>query len=212
MLASRTPFWIVRCVRLRQYCTVLEVSRSRLTVISYVVLGMVALRGPSTSYDLKRAVGHSVGYFWPFPHAQLYSEPKRLAEIGLLEVAAEEDGRRRQTYTLAEPGRRALREWLAEPTTEQMQIRDVAELKLFFAELGSGEDVLALAREQAKQHHDRITTYEEMMRRFQGRNDVALRLVPLRLGLELERAALKFWQELDQADVGAVPFHGGPTT
>ena len=61
-------------------------STARLTTTSYVVLGMIAMRGPSTSYDLKRAVGHSVGYFWPFPHAQLYSEPKRLVELGLLEV------------------------------------------------------------------------------------------------------------------------------
>ncbi len=72
----------------------------RLTTTSYVVLGMVAVRGPSTSYDLKRAVNHSVGYFWPFPHAQLYSEPKRLVELGLLELDVEPTGRRRQTYTI----------------------------------------------------------------------------------------------------------------
>ena len=50
----------------------------------------IAMRGPSTSYDLKRAIGHSVGYFWHFPHAQLYSEPKRLEELGLLEVEPQE--------------------------------------------------------------------------------------------------------------------------
>ena len=30
---------------------------SDLTVTSYLVLGMIRLRGPSTSYELKRAVG-----------------------------------------------------------------------------------------------------------------------------------------------------------
>lgn len=173
-------------------------STVRLSVTSYVVLGMIGLRGPSTSYDLKRAVGHSVGYFWPFPHAQLYSEPKRLTEMGLLDVSAEDDGRRRQTYSLTPAGREALRAWLAEPTTEQMQVRDVAELKLFFAELGTDEDVLTLAREQIKQHQDRISTYEEMEERFRERADVARRLVPLRLGLELERAALRFWEDLER--------------
>src|SRR5690606_13071766 len=64
----------------------------KLTPTSYVVLGMVAMRGATTSYDLKRAIGHSVGYFWPFPHAQLYSEPKRLVELGLLSVSSEQDG------------------------------------------------------------------------------------------------------------------------
>lgn len=172
-------------------------STVRLSVTSYVVLGMIALRGPSTSYDLKRAVGHSVGYFWPFPHAQLYSEPKRLADLGLLELAAEDDGRRRQTYSLTPAGRDALRAWLAEPTTEQMQVRDVAELKLFFAEVGTEDDLLALAREQVKQHQDRIATYEQMQARFADRPEVAQRLVPLRLGLELERAALRFWENLE---------------
>ena len=184
----------------RTYGTVGRVSTSSLPVISYVVLGMIGLRGPSTSYDLKRAVGHSVGYFWPFPHAQLYSEPKRLTDLGLLAVATEHEGRRRQTYSLTPAGRQALRDWLVQPTTEQMQVRDVAELKLFFAELGSEDDVLALAHEQVRQHQDRIDTYEEMMQRFEGRDDVARRLVPLRLGLQLERAALEFWKDLERGE------------
>ncbi|MER8162802.1 PadR family transcriptional regulator [Streptomyces sp. NPDC094472] len=53
-----------------------------------------------TSYDLKRAISRSVGYFWNFPHAQLYSEPKRLQETGLLELHQEGTGRRRKTYTI----------------------------------------------------------------------------------------------------------------
>ncbi|GAB6986782.1 PadR family transcriptional regulator [Nocardioides pyridinolyticus] len=168
----------------------------RLTTTSYVVLGMVAVRGPSTSYDLKRAVNHSVGYFWPFPHAQLYSEPKRLVELGLLELDVEPTGRRRQTYTITPEGRRAVTAWLAEPTTEQLQVRDVAELKLFFGELARPEDVLNLAREQIRQHEERIDVYESMQTRFSDREDVAARMVPLQLGLELEYTALRFWREL----------------
>ncbi|MFC6706807.1 PadR family transcriptional regulator [Flexivirga alba] len=93
-------------------------STSRLTTTSYVVLGMLAMRGPSTSYQLKRAVGRSVGYFWPFPHAQLYSEPKRLVELGLLDVQTEEEGRRRQTFSVTGAGLTALRRWLREPSED----------------------------------------------------------------------------------------------
>ncbi|MCW2793417.1 MAG: transcriptional regulator PadR family protein [Nocardioides sp.] len=173
-------------------------STGRLTTTSYVVLGMVAMRGPSTPYELKRAVNHSVGYFWPFPHAQLYSEPKRLLEMGLLDVHAEEEGRRRQTYTISPEGEVALRSWLAEPTVEQLQIRDVAELKLFFGEFARAEDILGLARGQIVQHQDRIAVYEGMQARFAERDDIADRMVPLRLGLELEYAALRFWQQLEK--------------
>lgn len=173
-------------------------STERLSITSYVVLGLIGMRGPSTSYDLKRAVNHSVGFFWPFPHAQLYSEPKRLAEAGLLDVSAETSGRRRQTFSITDKGREALRHWLAEPTTEQMQIRDIAELKLFFSELATDQDVLALAQEQVVQHQNRIDTYESMQSRFAGRDEIAPRMVPLRLGLAMEHAALQFWVDLSE--------------
>lgn len=168
----------------------------RLSTTSYVVLGLIGLRGPSTSYDLKRAVGRSVGYFWPFPHAQLYSEPRRLAEAGLLNVRVENNGRRRQTFSLTWKGEESLREWLSEPVTEPMQVRDVAELKLFFSELAQKGDVLALAKKQVHQHTKRIATYEGMQGRFETVDAVAPRLIPLRLGLAMEHAALDFWQGL----------------
>ncbi len=168
----------------------------RLSPTSYVVLGMIALRGPSTSYDLKRAIQRSIGYFWPFPHAGLYSEPQRLEGLGLLAAASEPDGRRRRTYSITEEGLREVRAWLAAPTNEHFQLRDVAELKLFFSELGEPTDVARLAREQIDQHEQRIRVYESMQERYGGLASVASRLVTLRLGLEIERAALHFWTAL----------------
>lgn len=175
---------------------------ARLSPTSYVVLGTIALRGPSTPYDLKRAVGHSVGYFWPFPHAQLYSEPKRLAGLGLLTVASESGGRRRHVYRITDDGLAALRAWLAEPTHEQMQVRDIAEMKLFFSELARPRDLRALAAEQVAQHRQRIAVYETMMDRFGPRPELAGRLISLRLGLHIEYAALEFWTEY-QAETAA---------
>ena len=172
------------------------VSTGRLSNTSYVVLGMIGLRGPATPYDLKRGIGHSVGYFWPFPHAQLYAEPERLERMGLLAVQPEDSGRRRKVYTLTDAGRRALREWLASPTNVHFQMRDVAELKLFFSELGDPADVPRLAREQVAQHEQRIHEYEQMQDRFGDQPSVAKRMVTLRLGLEMEHAALRFWQSL----------------
>jgi PadR family transcriptional regulator AphA len=173
----------------------------RLSTTSYVVLGMIALRGPSTPYDLERAVGHSVGYFWHFPHAQLYSEPDRLAELGLLDRSVEDAGRRRKTYSLTGPGRDALREWLASPTDEHFQMRDVAELKLFFHEVGDPSDVLALAAEQIRLHRQRIAVYDGMVARFGDDRDARPRMVTLELGLEMEHAALRFWTALADGDL-----------
>ena len=168
----------------------------RLSPTSYVVLGMIGLRGPSTSYDLKRAINRSIGYFWVFPHAGLYSEPQRLESMGLLSASAEQDGRRRRTYSLTDEGLRELRAWLAAPTNEHFQLRDVAELKLFFNELGDPDNVRRLAREQIAQHEQRIQVYEDMQERYGTVNSVAPRMVTLRLGLEMEHAALRFWNSL----------------
>jgi PadR family transcriptional regulator AphA len=177
------------------------VPATRLSTTSYVVLGMIALRGPSTPYDLKRAVGHSVGYFWHFPHAQLYSEPDRLADLGLLALSVEDTGRRRKTYSLTPAGREALREWLAAPTNEHFQMRDVAELKLFFNEVGDAGNVAALAAEQIAQHRDRIAVYEGMVERFGPDPGAGPRMITVELGLEMEYAALRFWTALAEGDL-----------
>ncbi|MGD9526282.1 PadR family transcriptional regulator [Pseudonocardia sp.] len=168
----------------------------RLSATSYVVLGMIALRGPSTPYDLKRAVARSVGYFWHFPHAQLYSEPDRLAEAGLLDLAVEDRGRRRKTYSITDEGLAALRAWLAVPTDEHFEMRDVAELKLFFNEVGDPADVPRLAAQQIRQHEERIAVYEEMARRYGDSAALQPRMITLELGLEMEHAALRFWRAL----------------
>jgi len=167
---------------------------------------MIGLRGPSTSYDLKRAINRSIGYFWVFPHAGLYSEPQRLESMGLLSASTEQDGRRRRTYSLTDEGLRELRAWLAAPTNEHFQLRDVAELKLFFNELGEPDNVRRLAREQIAQHEQRIRVFEDMQERYGDVRSVAPRMVTLRLGLEMEHAALRFWTSLARdLDGGGTP-------
>ncbi len=176
-------------------------SQPRLSTTSYVVLGMIALRGPSTPYDLKRAVGRSVGYFWHFPHAQLYAEPDRLTGMSLLARTVEDTGRRRKTYSITQAGRRSLRDWLASPTDEHFQMRDVAELKLFFNEIGEPGTVPALAAEQIRRHRRRIAVYQDIVERFGSDRGAEPRLVTLELGLEMEYAALRFWTAVADDDL-----------
>jgi DNA-binding PadR family transcriptional regulator len=177
-------------------------ATARLSPTSFVVLGLIGLRGPSTPYELKRAVGRSVGYFWPFPHSQLYGEPDRLVRAGLLAVEQEGAGRRRKTYSITPAGREAVREWLAEPAGEPFQLRNIAELKLFFAELGEPANVHQLAREQVLLHEQRLAELDAIDARFPDADATGLghRLVPLRLGRELERTALEFWRGIAASD------------
>src|SRR3954449_4007266 len=131
-----------------------------LTPTSYLVLGLVGHMGRCTSYEMKAVVSGSIGYFWTFPHSQLYAEPARLAELGLLTEEQEAGGRKRRTYRLTDAGRSALRDWLSEPTDEPTEIRDLAVLKLFFGSQAEPDQLRQLATRAAAAHRKRLAEYE----------------------------------------------------
>ena len=168
----------------------------RLSPTSYLILGLISYRGPSTPYQLKQAVGRSIGYFWPFPHTQLYEEPDRLARAGLLTEEREENGRRRRTYAITDAGRAALKAWLRQPTTEVTQLRDLAVLKIFFSEFMSTEELVAMAEEQVRLYDARLAEYAAIEARYANRPDLGRRMASLGLGFRLARAARAFWQDI----------------
>jgi PadR family transcriptional regulator AphA len=171
----------------------------RLGPVSYVVLGIAALRGSTTPYDLKRFIQLSIGHFWPFPHTQLYAEPERLAQAGLLEETREETGRRRRHYTITAAGHEELERWLVEPVTGPTEFRDLGLLKLFFSELADDDDMVTLATEQAAAHRAKIAVYDAIRERYTGRTDLAHRLLALEMGTRLAEAAATFWDEVQSA-------------
>jgi PadR family transcriptional regulator AphA len=166
-----------------------------LTTTSFVVLGLVACLEPATSYDLKRHVATSIGYFWPFPHSQLYAEPARLTAAGLLAEEVETSGRKRRRYSVTAAGRAALTAWLAEPSADPTEIRDLGLLKLFFAAEADAASRHALAAAQHRAHEARWQEYDALRERI---GDLADRyqLATLDMGLRFERAAAAFWAEL----------------
>ncbi|MHB8460689.1 MAG: helix-turn-helix transcriptional regulator [Candidatus Limnocylindrales bacterium] len=177
-------------------------SPARLTSTSYLVLGLIEREGPSTPYELKRHVATTIGHFWSFPHALLYTEPPRLVELGLLTEEREADGRRRRLFTITGRGRAAIRAWLARPSPEPTELRDAGLLQLFFADLGPADHRRALAIAQLAIHRAVLARYEADRRAEGLRNgsDAAPRTiehwrgVTLPMGLLYERAAVQFWE------------------
>jgi PadR family transcriptional regulator, regulatory protein AphA len=166
---------------------------THLTTTSYLVLGLVARLETATPYDLKRAVFHTIEYFWAFPHSQLYAEPERLKKAGYLQESRERGGRRRRSFSITEKGREALAVWLREPTEELVEIRDLGLLKLYFGDLGSPQAVLAMAHQQAELHRKRLSEYETLFAARQNKEALAYPLAVLEMGLLFERAAIAFW-------------------
>jgi PadR family transcriptional regulator, regulatory protein AphA len=162
----------------------------RLTPTSYIVLGLLEMAGESTPYALKQLVAGSVGYFWTLQHAQLYTEPERLAAGGYLTEKREETGRRRKLYSITAKGRRALEEWRTGTTTELAELREPALLKLFF-----GADPKALAASQVPANRARLAEFEAIRDSMPDDVPDGPRQA-LEMGIRFERAAIAFWEEL----------------
>jgi PadR family transcriptional regulator AphA len=166
----------------------------RLTPTSYIVLGLLWGVGEATPYRLKQIVAGSVGYFWSLQHAQLYTEPERLARGGYVTEQREEGGRRRKLYRITEKGKRAVRDWRAEPTDAPSELRDLALLKLFF-----GADPKRLAAVQLEAHRRQLAEYERIRNEMPDEVPRGPRLA-LEAGIRAARNWTGFWEDLAGPD------------
>jgi PadR family transcriptional regulator, regulatory protein AphA len=163
----------------------------RLTPTSYIVLGLLDLAGEATPYELKRMVAAGVGNFWSLQHAQLYTETTRLTAAGYLEEEREETGRRRRRYRLNRRGRQALQDWVATPTREFTELRDLALLKLYF-----GAEPPPLAAEQLAVHEAKLAEYERLRRQLDAAGGPQGPRLTLEAGIGHEREWVRFWRRL----------------
>lgn len=171
----------------------------RLTPTSHLVLGLIALAGRATPYDLKRAVAERVGQVWSFPHAQLYTEPVRLVSAGLLREERESGGRHRRYFVITSEGKAALMKWLSEPRSETVEIRDPGLLRLFFSDLLDRRGLQTLAAAQQRAHQKRLEALESLARSTAPQLYREPSLGPLRMGLLYEKAAVDFWRDIAAA-------------
>ena len=162
----------------------------RLSPTSFIVLGLIELSGEATPYDLKQAVAMTLGNFWSLQHAQLYSEPERLAGAGYLKERREEGGRRRRHYSITAKGRKALEDWRATPADRLYELRDLSLLKLFF-----GAEPRELAETQLEAHRRKLAEYEGLQKLDSGREPRGPWLA-LEAGIGHERESIRFWEGL----------------
>jgi DNA-binding PadR family transcriptional regulator len=159
----------------------------KLTTPSYLVLGLVEMLQPVTPYELKRFAAHTVVNFWSLPHTQIYAQCDRLLEDGHLTEEREQGGRRRRKFSITESGSAALEQWRTSPSEQQIEMRDLATLKLFF-----GGDPLSMARDQIAIHERQLARYLAIKEAgpIAGGPDLALES-----GIAIERQILKIWKQ-----------------
>ena len=146
----------------------------------------------------------TVGNFWSFRHTLLYTDPPRLAALGLVTEVRETEGRRRRVFAITPAGMEALSAWLDRPSNAPTELRDPGLLQLFFADLASNEAKLRLAEGQLAVHQAKLAAYREAERQ-ERRPDEARRGQrtvehwrgeTLPMGLRYEGAAVDFWTDV----------------
>lgn len=113
-----------------------------LTTTSYAILGLLDLRD-WTAYELTQQARRSLAFVWPVSESQLYAEPKRLQQEGLITIRSRKAGpqRTRQALSITAAGRTQLRAWLAtEPAAPRLQTEVL--VRTLFATAGSKQDLL----------------------------------------------------------------------
>ena len=112
---------------------------SDLRPFSYTVLALVGDRGAG-AHDIADMMRRTM--YWAAAQSQWYAEPKRLAHIGYLS-AQRTPGRTtdRTHYKLTAKGRRALRDWLAQPAPF-LRIQSEASVRLLAGDLIDDETIL----------------------------------------------------------------------
>jgi len=112
----------------------------RMTTSSYAVLALLDLK-PWTGYELTHQAQRSLRYAWPKSERLLYSEPKKLVELGYATTHKEERGNRsRNVYEITAQGHNVLSEWTSS-RTQSPRFEVEALLRLLFADHGTIEDV-----------------------------------------------------------------------
>lgn len=152
------------------------------------MLGLIELSGEATPYELKAAVNISLGNFWSLQHAQLYSEPERLAQAGYLKERREETGRRRRHYSITKKGREALAAWREEAPERVLELRDLGLLKVFF-----GADPTDVAETQLELYRRKLAEYEGLKRLDVGDPPRGPWLT-LEAGILHTKTSIEFWE------------------
>jgi DNA-binding PadR family transcriptional regulator len=134
-----------------------------LSATAKVILGMLAAR-PRSGYEIKQLVDESARFFWAASYGQIYPELKRLESEGLIKGNESAHGARQRTiFHLTAKGKRAAREWIAEPP-EILETRDEGLLKLFFAGSIEPKRAAQIARERAEASREKAAQLRSIER------------------------------------------------
>jgi DNA-binding PadR family transcriptional regulator len=130
---------------------------AEISATTAAILGQLAWREHST-YELAKAMGRNLHFFWPRAESHTYREIKRLVDDGLATAHRGSTGRRpRSTYRITRKGEQALHRWLAYPSGG-ISLENEPLLRIFLGSHAKTKKELLNALDAAQDHAQRIFT------------------------------------------------------
>lgn len=197
--------------------TMATTGKSELPATSWAILGMLTF-GTMSGYDLGKMVSRSIGHFFSPAKSQIYSELRRLVDLGFASVehVTQTERPNKRLYSITPEGRRRLRRWLESSPLEPESYRSPFLLKLFFGSLVSPETLVTQVKEAHALALHELAELEAVEAEIKGKPEYLYPNLVLRFGLEHNRASVRWTaevlselelletvQDFDQAEKGA---------
>ncbi|MGD8555097.1 MAG: PadR family transcriptional regulator [Anaerolineales bacterium] len=126
-------------------------------MLKHTLLGMLS-QEPRHGYDLKNAFEALLGGTWPLNIGQVYTTLNRLERDALVksEVVPQDLLPDRKVYAITQDGRDELDQWLREPATDTIRLKDEFFIKILVHQIVGSEEVLPLIRKQMQIHMQKM--------------------------------------------------------
>lgn len=167
----------------------------QLTATEGAVLGLLAIEGERTGYDLLKLARRSVAHVWAPAKSQLYAVLPRLERDGLARSRAggRERGPDRRFYRITKRGERALEGWLE---TVEPGDPDGFYLKSFLGSLMSREALIGHYRQFRADTLEQLAVYQQIEPTNTRRGHDYYYYFLLKLGIDQAELALRWADEV----------------
>jgi DNA-binding PadR family transcriptional regulator len=113
-------------------------AKPNLAATSWALLGMLSYEQELSGYDIRKWIDWSMCFFYGSPaYSQIYSELKKLEQLGLVTSRVENTGgtRNRRLYKITDAGLEAVTRWANEAPVDPPVLKHSALLRVTFGHL-----------------------------------------------------------------------------
>ena len=166
------------------------------TTVESALLGLLALDGEQSPYDLLQIVEGSIGFFFAPARSHVYEVLPRIERYGWVRhrVVTQKSRPDKRVYRITKAGRAALLAWVMEGDPPDAD-RSVLLLKIYFGELVAPElsiERLETVLHEARRRH---AGFLEIDARNLGNDAEFFPLLTLRHGIELSAGTIRWAEE-----------------